>query len=145
MHHILEKQYLPKLPIDMNGSFSNVLIHNAEIPDLKQDKPNPAGEQGWVIQKLPKFKDKLVVKNLKGYEKIWQGWTKEELEKFKLGFRKPPEQYIGPREIYDVFKVLSYKPTNSHYEPIKGIYFNNEGLETGIEYTEDENGNLKIK
>ena len=140
--HIGRAIFTGKLPIDMGGGFSNVLIHDAEIPDLRQDKPNPAGHNGWVKQKLPIFTNKLVVKNLRGYEKIWQGWSKEELEEFNLWFRKPPEQYIGPKEIYDVFKVLCLKPTSTYYEPIKSIYFNNEGAETGIEYTEDKNGNI---
>ncbi|MEL3904477.1 MAG: hypothetical protein P1P63_05135 [Treponemataceae bacterium] len=127
------------LPKNMgNATFNDILIQDAIIPELKNINPDFNSPR---IDVMPIFNDKLTIKNLKGLERIFQEWTKQEIETFTIQQLRPHE-YKGPKNIYKEIQRLYYKRSGDD----NTIYFTDEnGNIIEGPYYEDENDNFHPK
>ncbi len=115
-----------KLPTNMGGGFQNLTINNAIIPIIHtQNQEEPTQEQ---LENFPLITEKLTIHNLTGAERIFQGWTKEDIIKFEHEHTIMP-QYKCPENIYkNHVRRIYYPLSSSDYNKVR------------IQFT-DENGN----
>ncbi|UTC61860.1 hypothetical protein E4O05_10040 [Treponema sp. OMZ 787] len=82
------------LPRTMEGSvIFDLTLRNSKFPDLNLSL-------GKTIKALPRIKNSLKIYNLKN--KLFDNWTKEEIEQFKMK-KYGPNEFVGPRYIWEKF------------------------------------------
>jgi len=82
------------LPKTMEMSvIHDLILENSKFPDLNLSL-------GKTIKALPKIDNSLKIYNLKN--KLFDRWTKEEIEEFKLK-KQGHEEFTGPRYIWEKF------------------------------------------
>ena len=91
------------LPRTMEGSvIFDLILKDSKFPDLNLSL-------GKTIKALPKIENSLKIYNLKN--KLFDKWTKEEIEQYKMK-EHGPEEFIGPRYIWEKFP---YKKENTNF------------------------------
>ncbi|QSH91123.1 hypothetical protein C5N99_00475 [Treponema medium] len=103
------------LPKTMEGSvIFDLTLKNSKFPDLNLSL-------GKTIKALPKIENSLKIYNLKN--KLFDQWTKEDIEQFKMK-KDGPKEFIGPRYIWEKFP---YKKESEYGTPTIFIEDNTTG------------------